>query len=136
MTDLTQDPQTATAPSGTPLATTDLTVAWGQYFSTALAVVASPIATTVMFFYQLYAPGILQTLEPPQKIHDLFMAAFAELEVISRGGALTISVHSGPVAYVLKSTIAEFPVFEHWLLTQTDPWIKEELQAYGILPKA
>jgi len=137
MTDQTATvPKPATMPPATTPATTELTAAWGQYLTTALVEVASPISSTVAFFWQMYAPGLLLTLLPPSEVHDLFMSLFSEIETISRGSALTVAVHSGVVADVLKILIGKFPAFETWLLTETDPWIKEELQSYGILPKS
>lgn len=137
MTDATATaPKPATMPPVVAPEMTELTADWGQYLTTALVSVASPISSTVAFFWQMYAPGLLLTLMPPSEVHDLFMSLFSEFQTIARGGALTVSVHSGVIADALKYFIAKFPAFETWLLTETDSWVKEELQAYGILPKA
>lgn len=136
MTDLSQDPPTATAPPGPIPETTPLTAQWGLYLTTVMVAVASPISSTVAFFWQMYAPGLLSAAVPPSEVHDLFMGLFSKLETIARGGALTVSVHSGAIASALKYFIDKFPDFEAWLLSDAvDPWIKEELQAYGIIPK-
>lgn len=135
---------TATAPATSPAvpapsvtATDNIVIPWQGAVGALLQAASSPAATTFAFLYQLYAPGLAQVFETPKDVHDLVIAEFGKLEtVVSRGGALTVPVHAGVVANVLKAAIAQGPAFVNWAIKEADPWITEELQAYGILPKA
>lgn len=116
--------------------TTTLRIPLGDEAAQIMVTASAPVASTFAFLWQMYAPGFARAAVTPQEVHDLVFLGFTKLETIVRGGALNVPINTGIAADVLKAVVGKSSEFETWLLKETDPWVKEELQFYGILPKA